>query len=238
MTLMLTTRIQKISPEGVTPSGVEIFSVFSDRSLFCPESSFEDYGLVMPESIKKACIKRQSDYLAGRYCASNVLKALGKEGVTYIASAEDRSPVWPQGYTGSVSHSENIAVAAACHHSSFQSLGIDIEFHMKEKTLNSVCEAISIAQERSAESVPSGLTRSEYFTLVFSAKESIFKAIHPLTKVFFGFSDARVFKICPESGTFSFKLLTDLSERFYFGYEGKGNFFQGYDFVFTSVFIP
>ena len=55
------------------------------------------------------------------------------------------------------------------------------------------CEIGSDSEWSLAESI--GLTPTEAFTTVFSAKESLYKCIYPLNSVFFGFEHVRLVDI-------------------------------------------
>src|SRR5438876_11927142 len=50
---------------------------------------------------------RQSIFDMGRACAAELLAELGSRE-TSVAMAADRSPVWPQGYVGSITHTDDL----------------------------------------------------------------------------------------------------------------------------------
>src|SRR5207249_10625362 len=50
---------------------------------------------------------RQSIFDMGRACAAELLAELGARE-TSVAMAADRSPVWPQGYVGSITHTDDL----------------------------------------------------------------------------------------------------------------------------------
>ena len=62
-------------------------------------------GLTPDETrqIGKAIDKRQREFAAGRRAGRSALAAVGALNAE-IPRAEDRSPVWPDGFTGSISH--------------------------------------------------------------------------------------------------------------------------------------
>ncbi|MCG7536990.1 4'-phosphopantetheinyl transferase superfamily protein [Pseudoalteromonas sp. OOF1S-7] len=152
------------------------------------DSDFSRYTQPLPEKLSRAVAKRKAEYLAGRHCASQALKMLGQPH-TIIASAESRAPVWPSGIQGTITHTQELAMAMACDDPSVLGLGIDLE---KKMTLR---------QEQELQTQILGKTERPAFeqlskdhacplTLIFSAKESIFKALYPVVQRFFGFEAA------------------------------------------------
>jgi enterobactin synthetase component D len=65
---------------------------------------FQRAGIVPSASLQRSVAKRQAEYLAGRVCARAALQRL--DGRDYVPGThEDRSPVWPAGIHGSITHS-------------------------------------------------------------------------------------------------------------------------------------
>ena len=67
----------------------------------------------LPTEIREAVAKRQREFLVGRYCAARALAHAGYLGDGWLPLGEDRLPVWPAGWIGSISHSRFGAVAVA-----------------------------------------------------------------------------------------------------------------------------
>src|SRR5260370_12550496 len=65
----------------------------------------------LPQALRYATQKRQREFLAGRWCAEEALQCLGA-GSTHVAMAEDRTPIWPDGVVGSITHTDDFAAAA------------------------------------------------------------------------------------------------------------------------------
>src|SRR5260370_23097329 len=65
----------------------------------------------LPQALRYATQKRQGVLLAGRWCAEEALQCLGA-GSTHVAMAEDRTPIWPDGVVGSITHTDDFAAAA------------------------------------------------------------------------------------------------------------------------------
>ncbi|MFC3033668.1 4'-phosphopantetheinyl transferase [Pseudoalteromonas fenneropenaei] len=162
---------------------------------FEPESfqqtDFAQFDVAFPDKLKNAVAKRRGEYLAGRICAQAVLAQL-QQPPTQIASGEDRAPIWPQGVVASITHSKNIAIAAGfISQVSNAGLGIDVEHLMKDKQELELQRHI-LAPGEEALHKELGKHFSHPLTLIFSAKESIFKALYPSVRKFFGFEAARL----------------------------------------------
>jgi 4'-phosphopantetheinyl transferase EntD len=101
-----------------------------------------------------------------------------------ILNNEDRSPRWPDGVIGSLTHTDIwCGVALAKREHAALSLGIDME------RLGSVSPEVErrIFTERELRD-----NRSVDPSIRFSAKESLYKAIYPLVRRFVGFGEVEI----------------------------------------------
>ncbi|MDR0809501.1 MAG: 4'-phosphopantetheinyl transferase superfamily protein [Gemmobacter sp.] len=124
----------------------------------------------LPEALRDAVPKRQSEYLAGRICASLALRAAG---LPEVLGLNGRAPVWPDGAAGSISHSDSRVVAAVSR--DHAGLGVDCETVMPEDQARSLAPMILTAAEAALR--PGTMSFAGFLTLVFSAKEAVYKAI-------------------------------------------------------------
>ena len=139
--------------------------------------------------------RRQREFAEGRACARTLLDRFGNW--EEVGVAEDRSPIWPHGFTGSISHSNSWVWTAVAESDNAASLGIDTEVIVTRKTRNLLYDDIVTEQERMIiQSL--GLSAELTFTLAFSAKEAFFKCWYPITKEFFGFRQAAI-QSCDEN---------------------------------------
>lgn len=160
-----------------------------DSSSFI-DSDFLNYQILFPQQLQKAVIKRRAEYLAGRFCAKQVLSALNIPCFDII-SGPDRAPIWPENIIGSITHTQGVAMAMACQHTDVAGIGIDIEQLMSAEQELELQKQILHPDEyplfrQLAEQL------SHPLTIIFSAKESIFKALYPSVKQFFGFEAAKL----------------------------------------------
>lgn len=154
------------------------------------QTDFPKNNVVMPAKLANAVPKRRAEYLAGRICAHTALAQMGIEHVC-VETAEDRAPIWPQNIIGSISHTQGIALAMTALEHQLQGLGIDIEKHMSRsqetKLKGQILHPLETGIHTTLEQyVPCPLT------VIFSAKESIYKALYPSVKRFFGFEAAQL----------------------------------------------
>lgn len=128
----------------------------------------------------RAVEKRRQDFINGRAAAADCLRQLGHPRIA-IPSAADRSPVWPPGLVGAVTHSGGRALAAVGRVTRWSAIGVDLE-HMAGLRRIEIAERVADAAERAW----IGSDRRRLLA-VFSAKESIFKALYPQVRRWFGF---------------------------------------------------
>ena len=214
---------------GSQINGLTSHAVAFSQDKFQDQLSWDHYGVEPPSHIKKACLKRKAEYLAGRYCAK---KAMGKHGFLnskfQLESGENRAPIWPDSLTGSISHSDGFAVSVVGSLSHYRGIGIDVESMIRESSLINIRNYISLKaeQNRFYELYSAGFNETSYFSLIFSAKESIYKSLNPIIGTFFGFHDAEIIDIDASRSAFLYELKVDLSPEFQSGFRGEGAFFQ------------
>lgn len=178
--------------EEILPSGVESAELFHDP---------EDLGLFPEEQaqIARAVAKRQREYAGARRCAREAMGALGLDPVA-IVKDEGGAPQWPRGIVGSMTHTEGYRAAALGFSMRVRSVGIDAEQHGPLPS-DGVLETVSLAAEREwLTAVGSGADHRgtpgeggvHWDRLLFSAKESTYKAWYPLTRRWLGFEDAHI----------------------------------------------
>lgn len=108
----------------------------------------------------------------------------------------DRSPHWPVGFVGSISHSAHWILAAAARLCHYQSIGIDTEVIVTKQVAESLRPDIGAPDEwQLIEDL--GIEQASAFTLLFSAKEAFYKCWYPLQKSFLDFLEVRAHQIRP-----------------------------------------
>ena len=183
---------------------------------------FYDFGIPLPDLINNAVPKRQAEFLAGRYSAISALKALGIN-CSNIAIGKHRSPVWPDSITASITHTTTISICAASKKGSCRYLGIDIENIMSTKLVSEIKNnVINIDEEAILRKC--SFNFSQAFTLAFSAKESLFKALYPSVGYYFDFTAAKITQVDNANNSFILVLTEDLTAELIVGMEFIGFF--------------
>ncbi|EPB6720046.1 4'-phosphopantetheinyl transferase [Vibrio fluvialis] len=171
------------------------------------------YGLTLPEDLQRAVSKRQVEFIAGRVAACDALQAAG---VTpqMLAVGEHRAPRWPQGVVGSISHNENLALAVAQRVDSdvdALQLGVDVESRIDERSLPAIQSTIATAQEAAILARVS-LNAAQCVTTLFSAKESLFKALYSRVGQYLDFHDSRLLTWDEANGRLTLQLVQRAAE--------------------------
>jgi 4'-phosphopantetheinyl transferase EntD len=184
--------IEKILPPGVACA--EARGDLSDARLFPDEVAVVD----------KAVEKRRHEFATARSCARTALRALGVPPVP-ILPGERGAPRWPPGIVGSITHCAGYRAAAVALASDVMTIGVDAEPHA---TLpDGVLDAVSLPNERARlRDLAAAAPDVPWDRLLFSAKESVYKAWFPLAHRWLGFEDADL-TINPADGTFEARLL-------------------------------
>lgn len=132
--------------------------------------------------------KRRREFVAGRTCARRALRQLGRGDAPVLAGPR-RQPLWPAGVVGSITHTDTYCAAAVAWQRDITALGIDAETRtaLGRDLEPLVCRDAELRWCHHAEE-NSGLAAK----LLFSIKESIFKAAFPLTGKGLGFLDVEV----------------------------------------------
>lgn len=178
------------------PRVIELIpGVFLSRaSVDYSELELEDFAaleLTLPKNLEHAVHKRKIEYLLGRLCLKRCFEAFG-EVPLMIAMGEDRSPIWPSAWVGSISHSKGKIAAVLGRRSSYSGLGIDLESLIENPSSALQLQICSDENELDELRIGLALSEQEALTLIFSAKESLYKLIFPRYRKFFGFQAARV----------------------------------------------
>lgn len=200
-------------------------------------------------------VSRKEHYRSGRICAGEVLSKLGTLGQPVLRDPQTREPLWPEGISGAITHSGKWAAAAAGKTSDVSGIGIDLE-DLERQVDSRISRHVCIPEEQKWLQECGEDFLEKNLKIIFSAKESIFKAFFPYTRTYLHFHDARILMEQTlfqksKSDSLSKKEKNSKSEKFEFVYlllndkvisqtgisEGKGkvHFFENY--VLTSLFF-
>lgn len=193
-------------PESLCQAGLR-YAVDAEQLAFLKAS-----GIILPDTLANAVLKRQVEFAAGRFCARRVLQKLGCAEHATLAIGQHRAPLWPEGYLGSISHGDGLAVAVATSSQEWRGVGIDIERILTNDAAQPLVAHLMTAAELAIGSA-AGLTLERWLSLVFSAKESLFKALYPLVGRYFDFLDVEVCEFQGAQAYLMLRLTTSLSPQ-------------------------
>ncbi|ASU85345.1 4'-phosphopantetheinyl transferase [Nocardiopsis gilva YIM 90087] len=214
---------QLLTPEVV---GVEAFDDRADARLFPEEEAL----------LARAVDKRRREFTTVRACARDALAELGFPPAPLLPG-ERGAPGWPQSAVGSMTHCAGYRAAAVARATDVETIGIDAEPH--GALPDGVLETIALPEERvRLKNLAVGDPGVSWDRLLFSAKESVYKAWFPLTRMWLGFEEADI-AIDPEQRTFTARLLVDgpvVDGRRLGGFEGR--WIVGNGLVVTGIAVP
>jgi 4'-phosphopantetheinyl transferase EntD len=185
--------------ESVLPAGVAAVEAFDDTvavRLFPAEEAL----------LARSVDRRRREFGTARRCAREALARLGHPPAPLLRG-ERGMPLWPDGVVGSITHCDGYRAAVVAPAAGMRSIGIDAE--PDEPLPDGVLGAVASAAER--DHVHRLLTddpRVRWDRLLFSAKESVYKAWFPLTRRWLDFTEAEV-TIDATAGRFEARLLVD-----------------------------
>lgn len=154
----------------------------SSVAVDCRSDNDRTEGAIEPtaEMTVNAGSARIAEFRTGRGCARRALDQLG-EPQTDIPIGSGGQPLWPPGFVGSLSHCAGLRAAAVARLHTVRSIGIDVELN---RPLLPIVVA-TITRDGEASMIRDLALRNPavaWSAVLWSAKESIFKAWYPLTE--------------------------------------------------------
>jgi 4'-phosphopantetheinyl transferase EntD len=186
--------------------------------------------------VENAVQKRRSEFLTGRACARMALAQLGFPAEA-VPSGPRGEPRWPDGVVGSITHCEGFRACAVAPADRILAIGIDAE--PNQPLSPALLPDIALQEERGwLRDLARRAPEVSWDRLLFSAKESIYKAWFPLAGRWLGFEDA-VLEVDREAGTFFGRLLVPgpvLDGQELRGFQGRWLAADG--LLATAVAVP
>lgn len=155
-------------------------------------------------AVGRAVEKRRREFVTARACAREALAQLGLPAVA-IPAGPRGEPRWPAGIVGSITHCQGLRACAVAPAEKLATVGIDAEPNepLPDGLLGDI--ALPVERERLRE-LARGAPGVCWDRLLFSIKESVYKAWFPLAERWLGFEDASV-SIDAQQCTFEARLL-------------------------------
>jgi 4'-phosphopantetheinyl transferase EntD len=218
--------IEQILPPEV--ASAEAFDDAGDTTLFPEEEAV----------IARAVDKRRREFTTARRCAREALATLGIPPVP-ILPGERGAPGWPDGVVGSMTHCDGYRASAVALADRVRTVGLDAEPNgpLPEGVREAIATPTEIGWLAERDGDGSGVF---WDRLIFSAKESIYKAWFPLTHKWLDFEEAIVTPD-PAAGTFAARLLVPgpvVDGRRLGGFEGRWMVANGLVATAITVLAP
>lgn len=205
-----------------------------------------DEGALLPEEREELApvtsTKRRAEYTAGRAAVRAALRAIGTQFADVpVLRGNEGEPLWPAAIVGSLTHSHGVAIAAVALRTEVALLGIDLELIEPGRQAGRDVSSYIASEEEQRwihEQPEEALLRTR---MLFSAKESIYKAFWPLYRKYFGFKQAALIWNS-ERGEFTARLLFDAAPEYPAGYTFPIRCAQWREdavtYVFNAVVLP
>lgn len=194
-----------------------------------------DQQLQTPKLIAQARVERKNEYLCGRILAQAVLKH-HLDLDQPLTSMHEHLPVWPTHVLGSISHSQNKLIVALSHNAIY--LGIDIEHWVTSEFAQESAHLILTLSELELWKIKACefFEFSQFVSLIFSVKESLYKAVYPIAKQYIDFLEASVVDIDFENQTLILAFASEIRNRHQLLEHYQGGWKVEQDCILTWVF--
>lgn len=162
-----------------------------DRAFDVSAAEAEDALAKLPraerELVKQAVPRRQWEFARTRLLAHELLSTLGYPTVEILRDPQ-RAPLWPTGVCGALAHTQGFQGALVATTDRVLTLGLDAE-QAQPLSVDVVHSIASPAERQHLSQQPAQLPLE---TVLFSAKEALYKAWYPVTGAWLGFEDAQL----------------------------------------------
>jgi 4'-phosphopantetheinyl transferase EntD len=182
----------------------------------------DDESGLWPEEralVERAVARRRHQFAAARRCARALLGRLG-EPARPLLRTPGGAPAWPEGVLGSISHTDELVAVVVARRGAIAGLGVDVEpdAPLEAALWRGICTPAEI------ERLPSGdeSARGRAVHLAFSAKESLYKCVHPHARRFIRFDEVEV--ELRQDGRFAASLPADVRAALPGGARLEGSF--------------
>ncbi|MCP4194394.1 MAG: 4'-phosphopantetheinyl transferase superfamily protein [Planctomycetaceae bacterium] len=180
---------------------------------------------------------RRIHFTCGRAAAHHALQDLTGRPTDPILTGPRREPLWPSGIVGAISHSGEIACAAVANHLDHAGIGLDIEL-LTEKFDASIARLVCTPSEAKwIASADSNTDERVRLLQLFCAKECVYKAFFPLSRIELTFQDAELTWNKAEQ-LFRGRLMVAASHHHPPDFEFKIGCKLIGDYVFASLVLP
>jgi enterobactin synthetase component D len=208
-------------------------------SFFCANLSTPPVFPLLPEEAiflkKLSSTRRQTEFSNGRSCAHKALAKFKLESEPIQRNAKTKEPCWPEAVRGSITHSGDYAAAAVGLADDVSGIGIDLESLSRVVDFN-ISRHVCVEQELEWLKTLSPAKANQGLRIIFSAKESIFKCLFPISRTYLYFKDATV-EIDEDSSEFIFTISRECSGITEAGFQHSGKFSIIDKMLLTAIYL-
>ncbi|MCJ1678348.1 4'-phosphopantetheinyl transferase superfamily protein [Streptomyces sp. APSN-46.1] len=216
-----------------------IAALLPDTVAYAEEFGDPPGGFLFAEEaarIANALPVRRREFTTVRMCARRAMAELGIEPVPVLPGARG-APQWPEGVVGSMTHCVGYRAGVLGLRRHITAIGIDAE--PAEPLAAGLLETIALPGEQAhVRRLLRARPQIAWDRLLFSAKESVYKATFPATGVRLEFTDAAI-TIDPFNGTLRARLLVPglvFGGKWYDSLEGSWSATGG--LLLTAITVP
>ncbi|WP_447507066.1 4'-phosphopantetheinyl transferase family protein [Acinetobacter oleivorans] len=194
-----------------------------------------DQQLQTSKLIAQARVERKNEYLCGRILAQAVLKH-HLDLDQPLTSMREHLPIWPTHVLGSISHSQNKLIVALSNNAIY--LGVDIEHWVTSEFAQESAHLVLTPSEFDLWKTKACefFDFARYVSLIFSVKESLYKAVYPTAKQYIDFLEASIVDINFENQTLTLTFLPEIQQRYQLLEQYQGGWTIEKDHIMTWVF--
>jgi 4'-phosphopantetheinyl transferase EntD len=169
----------------------DLFDASVHWSVSTIDGALDDLLPAERDAVLRAVPKRQREFATARRVARRLLAELGRPPVA-IPRNPDRTPAWPDGLVGSISHCDALVAVVLAERGAIAGLGVDVE---PDESLDAalwprICTprelATVVASRRAADE------QGRAARLLFCAKEAFYKSVYPSLQRVLGFHEVEV----------------------------------------------
>lgn len=171
------------------------------------------YQLVAPAFLKDALPSRLEEFFSGRVVAEAILRH-HFASKAMISSKSQHLPQWPHTYLGSISHNQQQLLVMVSAEYSY--VGVDLKEHISQQTAEQIADLILTRKEQQywLQEVKQYISYTQYVSLLFSMKESLYKAVYPIAMNYIDFLEVEMIEVNMNQRRAHFQFCTNIQKKY------------------------
>ena len=184
------------------------WSIVSQEDLANYATHPEEARILAP----RACERRRVEFALGRAAAHLALRQIGSENIKPVLRGPSGEPLWGEGIVGSITHCFPWSAAVVVKRSNHFAIGVDLE---TMEGMQGTDISPLVCRDAELDWVRCGDFR-ERLTMIFSAKEAVYKGFYPLWLQYIDFKEIELTWL-PEQNCFQAEFLEPFRHNFPWG---------------------